>query len=54
MAAVGPVIKAKHEDITYAISATFIFDIITVIIFPWIGLRWGCLIQDMVIDWYSR
>lgn len=37
VAAVGPVIKAKNEDITYAISATFIFDIITVVIFPWIG-----------------
>lgn len=41
VAAVGPVIKAKNEDITYAISATFIFDIITVIIFPWIGLILG-------------
>ena len=41
VAAVGPVIKAKNEDITYAISATFIFDIITVIIFPWIGLALG-------------
>ncbi len=41
VAAVGPVIKAKNEDITYAISATFIFDIITVIIFPWIGLLLG-------------
>ncbi|MFV8252214.1 YeiH family protein [Aerococcus viridans] len=41
VAAVGPVIKAKHEDITYAISATFIFDIITVIIFPWIGIALG-------------
>lgn len=41
VAAVGPVIKAKNEDITYAISATFIFDIITVIIFPWIGMALG-------------
>lgn len=41
VAAVGPVIKAKNEDITYAISATFIFDIITVIIFPWIGFALG-------------
>ena len=41
VAAVGPVINAKNEDITYAISATFIFDIITVIIFPWIGFALG-------------
>lgn len=37
VAAVGPVIKAKDEDMAYAISSTFIFDIITVVIFPWIG-----------------
>ena len=41
VAAVGPVIKARNEDITYAISATFIFDIITVVIFPWIGFALG-------------
>ena len=40
-AAVGPVINARNEDITYAISATFIFDIITVIMFPLIGLAIG-------------
>lgn len=39
VAAVGPVINAKNSDIAYAISATFIFDIITVILFPIIG-RW--------------
>lgn len=41
VAAVGPVIKAKNEDMTYAISATFIFDIITVVLFPWIGMALG-------------
>lgn len=41
VATVGPVIKAKHQDIAYAISATFIFDIITVIAFPWIGQLLG-------------
>lgn len=41
VAAVGPVIKAKNEDMTYAISATFIFDIITVVLFPWIGMAIG-------------
>jgi uncharacterized integral membrane protein (TIGR00698 family) len=37
VATVGPTIRAKNRDIAYAISATFIFDIITVIAFPWIG-----------------
>ena len=37
VATLGPTIKAKDRDIAYAISATFIFDIITVIAFPWIG-----------------
>ncbi len=41
VAAVGPVIKANDEDIAYAISSTFIFDIITVVVFPWIGLALG-------------
>jgi uncharacterized integral membrane protein (TIGR00698 family) len=37
VATVGPVIKAKNRDIAYAISATFIFDVLTVVAFPWIG-----------------
>jgi uncharacterized integral membrane protein (TIGR00698 family) len=37
VATVGPTIRAKDRDIAYAISATFIFDLLTVIIFPWIG-----------------
>lgn len=41
VATVGPVIKAKNRDIAYAISATFIFDTITVILFPWIGRLLG-------------
>lgn len=41
VAAVGPVIKAKDEDIAYAISATFLFDIITVVVFPLIGIALG-------------
>ncbi|MGI6403132.1 MAG: YeiH family protein [Oscillospiraceae bacterium] len=41
VAAVGPVIKAKDEDIAYAISSTFIFDVITVVVFPWIGMALG-------------
>lgn len=41
VATVGPIIRAKNRDIAYAISATFIFDIITVIAFPWIGRLLG-------------
>ena len=39
VATLGPTIRAKDRDIAYAISATFIFDMLTVIAFPWIG-RW--------------
>lgn len=41
VATVGPVIKADDEDMAYAISATFIFDIITVVAFPLIGVVLG-------------
>lgn len=34
IAAISPVIEAKDQDIAYAISATFIFDILMVILFP--------------------
>lgn len=37
VATLGPTIHAKNRDIAYAISATFLFDMITVIAFPWIG-----------------
>ena len=39
VATLGPTIRAKDRDIAYAISATFLFDMLTVIAFPWIG-RW--------------
>lgn len=41
VATLGPTIHAKNRDIAYAISATFIFDMITVIAFPWIGQMLG-------------
>lgn len=41
VATLGPTIRAKNRDIAYAISATFVFDIITVIAFPWIGRLLG-------------
>lgn len=41
VAAVGPTIDAGDDKIAYAISSTFILDIITVIIFPLIGVALG-------------
>lgn len=41
VAAVGPVINAKDEDVAYAISSTFIFDVLTVVVIPWIGFALG-------------
>jgi len=37
VATLGPAIEADDCDIAYAISATFLFDLLTVIAFPWIG-----------------
>jgi uncharacterized integral membrane protein (TIGR00698 family) len=41
VATLGPVIEAEDSEIAYALSATFIFDLLTVIAFPWIGLLLG-------------
>ena len=41
VATLGPTIEADHKDIAYAISATFIFDILTVLLFPWFGKLLG-------------
>lgn len=41
IAAISPVIDAKDSDIAYAISATFLFDILMVILFPIIGRAIG-------------
>ncbi len=37
IAAISPVIEADDNDIAYAISATFIFDVIMVVLFPLMG-----------------
>lgn len=39
IAAIAPVIEAKDSDIAYAMSATFIFDMIMIVLFPIFG-RW--------------
>lgn len=41
IAALSPVIGAKDSDITYAISATFIFDIVMILLFPIMGRALG-------------
>lgn len=41
VATLGPAIEADDKDIAYAISATFLFDLLTVIAFPWIGHMLG-------------
>lgn len=38
VATLGPVIEAKDHEIAFAISSTFIFDLLTVILFPVIGV----------------
>lgn len=41
IAAIAPTIDAKNNDIAYAISATFIFDIVMVVLFPLAGKYFG-------------
>lgn len=41
IAAISPVIEAEDSDVAYAISATFIFDILMVILFPIMGRAFG-------------
>ena len=41
IAAIAPTIEAKTTDIAYAISATFLFDIVMVILFPIAGKYFG-------------
>lgn len=41
VAAIAPTIEAKNRDIAYAISATFIFDIVMVLLFPLAGKYFG-------------
>ncbi len=41
IASIAPVIDAEDSDIAYAISATFIFDVLMVILFPIMGKYFG-------------
>jgi uncharacterized integral membrane protein (TIGR00698 family) len=41
IAAIAPVIEADSQDIAYALSATFLFDILMVVLFPLMGRAFG-------------
>lgn len=41
IAAIAPVIDADSQDIAYALSATFLFDILMVVLFPIMGRAFG-------------
>ena len=41
IAAIAPVIDAEDRDIAYAMSATFIFDMIMIVLFPFMGRALG-------------
>ncbi len=45
IAAIAPVIDAKDSDIAYAMSATFLFDMVMIILFPLMGRAMG--LSDM-------
>lgn len=45
IAAVAPVIEAKDSDIAYAMSATFLFDMVMILLFPFMGTWLG--LSDM-------
>lgn len=41
IAAISPIIKARNSDISYAISTVFLFNILAVVIFPFVGHALG-------------
>lgn len=41
IAAISPTIEAEDSDVAYAISATFLFDIVMVVLFPIMGRMFG-------------
>ncbi|WP_331836803.1 YeiH family protein [Erysipelothrix piscisicarius] len=41
IAAIAPVIEAEDEDIAYAMSATFLFDVLMIVLFPIMGKALG-------------
>src|SRR5690625_5968595 len=45
IADVSPVINANNKDIAYAISVTFIFDMVMIVVFPFMGRLMG--LSDM-------
>lgn len=51
IAAIAPVIDANETDITYAIAATFIFDIAMILLFPFVGRLLG--LSDMAFGLWA-
>ena len=45
IAAIAPVIDAEDKDIAYAMSATFLFDMVMIVLFPIMGQAMG--LSDM-------
>ena len=45
IAAIAPVIEAEDKDIAYALSATFLFDMVMIVLFPIMGRQMG--LSDM-------
>ena len=41
IAAVSPIVEAEDQEIAYAISTVFLFNVVAVFIFPWIGHALG-------------
>ncbi len=51
IAAISPIIESDDSDFAYAISATFIFDVIMIIIFPVLGYMMG--LSDMAFGLWT-
>jgi len=51
IAALSPVIEAKEKDVAYALSATFIFDMLMILLFPIMGQALG--LSDMAFGLWA-
>lgn len=51
IAAISPIIQSDDSDFAYAISATFIFDVVMIIIFPVLGYMMG--LSDMAFGLWT-
>lgn len=51
ISAVAPVIKAKHQEISYAITTIFMIDMVLIVLFPLVGQVMG--LSDMVMGFWA-